>query len=124
MLYFASIMSDIIYWVLVVKIRPGEEESFRELSSEMIESARHEPGTLAYEWTLTHDGSTCHIYERYANSAAIQTHLERIGGVIARFFELCTPVSFHVYGSPEDDVKAGLEDLQPVYLMPLGGFSR
>src|SRR6187402_799972 len=116
-------MSYIIYWVLVVKIRPGEEEAFRELSSELIESTRHEPGTLAYEWTLTHDGGTSHIYERYVNSAAIQTHVERNGAAVGRLFELCTPVSFHIYGSPEDEVKAALEDLQPVYLMPLGGFS-
>lgn len=117
-------MSDIIYWVLAVKINAGQLEAFKTVSAQLIESTRNEPGTLNYEWTLSDDGEVCHIYERYINSAAIKIHIERNGDSVGKLFAIVTPVSFVVYSEPTDDVKALLADLHPVYMTPLGGFSR
>lgn len=117
-------MSEIIYWVLAVKIQPGQEGLFKEISAQLIESTRNEPGTLNYEWTLSEDGQVCHIYERYVNSAAIQHHIEKNGALVGRLFTIATPISFHIYGSPDESTRGALADLKPVYFSPLGGFSR
>ncbi len=117
-------MSKIIYWVLALQIHAGKEERFKALSAQLIESARQEPGTLNYEWSLSQDGAVCHIYERYIDSAAIAVHIERNGPLIGELFGLATPASFYVYGEPDEAIKSGLSDLNPVYLSPLGGFSR
>jgi quinol monooxygenase YgiN len=117
-------MSETIYWVLALKINPGKAEEFKVLSEKMIESTRQETGTLNYEWTLSPDGETCHIYERYVDSAAILTHIERNGEMVGRLFGIVTPVSFFIYGSPSEAIRKDLAGLNPVYMTPLGGFAR
>ena len=117
-------MSEIIYWVLAVRIHPGQQETFKAFSAELIESTRNEVDTLNYEWSLSGDGEVCHIYERYADSRAIMVHIERNGDTVGKLFAVSTPLSFVVYGAPQDEVKAALADLNPVYMTPLDGFSR
>jgi hypothetical protein len=117
-------MSEIVYWLLALKINPGQETEFRTISAKLIESARQEPGCLNYEWTLSEDGQVCHIYERYADSAAVKLHSERNGSLVGQLFNFVTPLSFTIYGSPDEEVKRGLVDMQPVYMKALGGFSR
>ncbi len=56
------------FWVVELSIKPGELGNFRALMSEMVVAiAANEPGTLNYELFMSEDGSTCHIYERYAD---------------------------------------------------------
>ena len=35
--------------------------------NEMVESTQAEPETLSYDWFVSDDRSTVHIYERYAD---------------------------------------------------------
>ena len=83
-----------------------------------------EPGTLDYEWNLSEDETVCHIFERYKNVEAVLTHVRSFGLFAERFMQSCRPTRFHVYGPANDEVKAALADLHPVYFSPLGGFSR
>ena len=117
-------MDGQIYWILEVAIQPGQLENFKSVANDLIASAKSESGTLNYEWNLSADKTVCHIYERYANSAAILIHVQSIGQFAKRFMEACRPTRFHVYGSPSAKVKAALADLNPVYLSHLAGFSR
>jgi quinol monooxygenase YgiN len=43
--------------------------------NDMVESTKAEPGALNYEWFISEDGTSCHIYERYADSAAAMVHM-------------------------------------------------
>ncbi len=118
-------MSANISWNLRVSIREGQLDNFNSLMSEMVESTQSEDGTLMYEWFLSEDKNTCHIYERYADSDAVMAHLGNFGSKFAaRFLEYMEPTELRVYGDPTDEVRGGLEGLGPVYLGLVGGFTR
>ena len=117
-------MSDSISWLLEVEILPGKLEDFRAVTRDLIANAEPEPGTLDYEWHLSPDGKSCHIFERYADSAAVVKHCEGFGKFAERFFASCRPVRFTVYGDLSAEAQAMIADLQPAYFAKLGGFSR
>jgi quinol monooxygenase YgiN len=118
-------MTDNVYWMLTLKINDGKLDDFKRLATEMSVATKDEPGALVYEWHLAEDGSTCHIYERYADSSATMTHLGNFGSKFAeRFMALATPQSFFVYGKPNDQVKGALADFGAAYLTQFAGFVR
>ncbi len=119
-------MSDNVYWVLEVAIKAGEFDNFKELMGEMVEATQaNEANTLNYEWTISEDGQSCHIYERYADSAATMAHLGAFGEKFAgRFMAAVEPTRFVVYGNPNSEVKEALSGFGPVFMAPFGGFAR
>jgi quinol monooxygenase YgiN len=118
-------MSDVISWNLQVSVREGHLEPFRALMEEMVAATRSEPGTLSYEWFLSADGTVCHFCERYADSAATLEHLGNFGSRFAERFLACVqPTSFAVYGAPNEQVRAVLDNSGAAYFGWFGGFSR
>ena len=118
-------MSSSVSWNLRVSIKDGQFDNFNALMAEMVEATQAESGTLMYEWFLSEDKGTCHLYERYVDSAAVMVHLGNFGSKFAaRFLEYLEPNQMTVYGDPSDEVRAGLEGLGPVYLGLIGGFAR
>jgi quinol monooxygenase YgiN len=118
-------MSDRVSWVLEVAVKPGQLEAFRALMQEMVESTRAESGALGYEWFVSVDGGVVHLYERYADSAAVVAHLATFGERFAgRFLASVDSTRLTVMGSPNDEARAALGGFGPVYLQPFGGFSR
>jgi quinol monooxygenase YgiN len=117
-------MSDQIYWILEVAILPGKLEDFRGVARDLVASTEPEAGTLGYEWCLNEEKTVCRIYERYAHADAVLIHVRGFAAFAGRFMAACQPTSFHVYGTPNDAVKAALADLNPTYFSLLGGFSR
>lgn len=119
-------MSDEVSWLLEMKISSGAADSFKTLMDEMVEATRtNEPETLNYEWSLSEDGTTCHLYERYANSAATMTHLASFGANFAeRFLAAAQPTCITVYGNPDAQVRAALDPFDAVYMAPAAGFAR
>lgn len=93
---------------------------------EMVAATRaNEPGALNYEWSTNSDGKLCHIYERYVDSAAVMTHMATFGERFAgRFFAIFKPLRVVVYGSPDKEVKEAFAGNKPLYMQPVGGFSR
>ena len=58
-------MSDNVHWVIELDIKQGELDNFKALMNEMVEATRaNEPGTMNYEWFISDDERSCHIYER------------------------------------------------------------
>ncbi len=119
-------MATDVSWMLELNIQPGSEEDFRALLAEMVKTTEaNEPSTLNYEWSTSADGKLCHIYERYADSAAVMTHLGTFSERFAeRSLKVLKPVRLVVYGSPNATVKEALAGFDPVYMSPVGGFSR
>jgi quinol monooxygenase YgiN len=117
--------SPYVSWLLELKIGPGKLEEFCSVARDLIAQTQNEPGTLDYEWSLSADGTTAHIFERYANSEALVLHVTQGFAQHAdRFMAACTPTHMTVYGKPTDEAKAAIGDLGPAYFEPLGGFSR
>jgi quinol monooxygenase YgiN len=117
-------MSEQLSWLLEVTILPGKLADFRAVAKDLIANTQPEPGTLDYEWHLSPDNTTCHIVERYRDSAAMIQHVEGFGNFAARFLASCRPTRFSVYGDLSAEAKTALADLGPVYFSGLGGFSR
>lgn len=114
-----------VYWNLELEVRPEQAEAFRTLMGEMVANTQaNEPNTLNYEWSVNADGTVCHIFERYADSAAVMTHMKGFGRFADRFFAAVKPLRFHVYGAPSDEVKGALAALSPRYFGLAAGFHR
>ena len=114
-----------VSWLIEVEVKAGKLDAFRELMHEMVESARTEPGTLAYSWFISDNGQSVHVYERYTDSATTLIHLGKFAEHFGeRFLSLVTPGRFAMYGTPNDAVRAACDGLAPAYLGPFGGFVR
>ena len=118
-------MDDRVSWVIELAVKPGELESFKALMEEMVAGTSAEPATLGYEWFISDDGGTVHIYEKYADSEAMVAHVNGFMGKWAeRFLAAVDVTRFVVYGSPDAAAKEMLDGFGAVYLGPWGGFSR
>lgn len=118
-------MGDQVSWVIELAVKPGQLEAFKALMEEMVAGTRVEPSTLAYEWFISDDGATVHIYEKYVDSDAMVAH---VNGFLAkwaeRFLAAVDVIRWTVYGSPNAAAREILDGMGPVYLGPWGGFSR
>ena len=118
-------MSDVVSWVVEFSIKPGQLDTFKALVEELVQSTRNEPNTLAYEWFLDEDNSSCHVYERYADSVATMAHLATFGEKFAeRVLKLVDLGAFTVYGSPNDEVKGVLSGFGATFRSQINGFAR
>lgn len=119
-------MSDHVSWNLQCAVREGQLETLRPLMAEMVASTKaNEPGTLIYEWFLSADGTTCHLYERYADSAAAMVHIGTFASQWAdRMLACVEPTALWVWGEPSAEVRGALDGFGAAYLGTFGGFHR
>ena len=71
-----------VSWVVQCAVKEGQLDAFKELMEEMVAGTSEEPGTLNYEWFISDDGSTVHIYEKYADSEATVKHVTGLHGEV------------------------------------------
>lgn len=110
-------MSSTVSWNLQLGVQDGQLEDARALMAEMVEATEKETGAIGYEWFLSNDARTCHICEKYADSAAAGEHLANFGANFAERFLTCfAPTAFYVYGEPDEEVRAVLDGFGAVYL--------
>jgi quinol monooxygenase YgiN len=118
-------MEEQVSWVLEVTVKPGQLDTFKSLMDEMVAGTSGEPGTLNYEWYISDDNGTIHLFEKYANSEAMVDHvtgfMEKWAG---RFMACVDPTRFTVYGNPSDAARELLAPFGGTYLAPWGGFAR
>ena len=123
--FWSTVMSNVVSWSLQMSVREGRLDDAKALVPEMVAATRDEAGALTYEYFLSDDGTSCHIYERYADSDAVMAHLGNFGANFADRFMACfEPTSLSVYGQPSDEVRAALDGFGAVYLATLDGFRR
>jgi len=113
-----------ISWHVELLIKPGQLESFRALTGEMVELTRREQGVLSYQRFISEDGETVHVFERYENSTAALAHLRIFAREFAeRFQKLVERQSFVVFGDPTAELKAALDEYGATYAKPFGDFA-
>jgi len=119
-------MTDNVFWLVELDIHEGKTDDFKAVMKAMVEWNRaDEPGTLNYEWYISEDGKQCHIYERYANSAAAMVHLGNFGEKFAKQFDaVCTPTRLMVYGDASPDLTAAVAGIGASHFSQIGGFER
>jgi quinol monooxygenase YgiN len=121
-------MEGHVSWVNELTVKAGKLETFRELMEEMVSSTSNEPGTLAYEWYISHDGGNVHVVETYADSAAVVAHHVSDGFALKNWagrFTDCVDASHVVaYGDPNAAAREILNRLGATYYSAWGGFSR
>ncbi len=114
-----------VSWVLEVAVKPGQLDTFKELMEEMVAGTSTEPETLNYEWYISDDHGTIHLFEKYASSDAMITHvtgfMEKWAG---RFMGSVEPTRFTVYGDPSEAARKLIASFGGTYLAPWGGFAR
>ena len=118
-------MSDQVAWLLEFEVKDGKDTELSAVMQDMVAATRNEPKTLNYEWSRSEDGTTYHIYERYADSDAVLSHLQGFGENFAeRFLAAITPTRFTVYGNPNEAARDVLSGLNPTYMADAAGFAR
>ena len=117
-------MGTVISWVFEAAIKPDGVDDYRALGREITaDNEAAEPGQMIFEWFI--DGHDVHIYERYTDSAAAVTHVQRfVANFGERFLNLCTPTRMSVYGEPSDELKEAIAGFNPRYLGPAAGHAR
>ena len=117
-------MGTAISWVFEAAIKPDGLDDYRALAREIVaDNVANEPGQTVLEWFI--DDYDVHIYERYADSAAALTHVQRfVANFVERFLGLCTPTRMSVYGEPSDKLKEAIAGFNPRYLGPVAGHAR
>ena len=118
-------MSDVVHWVLELSIKPIDLDTFRSVMTDLVSAAEQESGTVAFEWHFNDDGTICHVYERFRDSAAAAAHLEMFGTMFAeRFLAVGKPTRLCLFGDPDQGVLDILRGFSPLVLKKVAGFSR
>ena len=117
-------MSQPITWVFVAAILPGQFEAFLTVRTQLIEHSKAEPGLIVYEWFISEDQTTCHIFETFRDSEAILAHLKAFVPFAEPLMKAIRPTYLHVHGPINDEAKAAIASFNPIYLASLGGFRR
>jgi quinol monooxygenase YgiN len=114
-----------VSWVVQCAVKDGQLEAFKELMEEMVAGTSEEPQTLNYEWFISDDGETVHIYEKYADSASTAAHLSGFMEKWAGRFMDCVDVTrFTVYGNPDEAAQKMIAPFGGKQLGTWGGFAR
>lgn len=119
-------MSSEVSWMYAVTIKAGQVDALRGLIAEMASRAEaNEPGTLEYHWTISEDGTTGHLRERYESSEAALTHLASFNANFAdRLMPLLDSAQMFVNGDPSPALRQEIAGAQPTYMVEAGGFIR
>ena len=111
-----------------LSVKDGALETFKELMEEMVSGTSAEPGTLVYEWYISRDGGTVHVFEIYADSEAVVAHHVSDGFMLqnwaGRLMNCVDSTRCVVYGDPNAAARVILDRLGATYHSAWGGFAR
>ena len=83
-------------------IHDGKLAEFQTIAREMLEASKKEPGTLAYEWYLSGDGTSCQLIETYVDAEALLAHFAgpAVQQGVPKMVRTADVTGFEVYGEP------------------------
>ena len=85
-----------------LKVRDGKLEEFKRQAAEMMRVTKEkDTGTLAYDWFLSEDGTTCEVHEAYVDADALVEHAMNVREAReAMFAEFASDHQMAFYGDP------------------------
>ena len=85
-----------------LKVRDGKLEQFKQQAAEMMRQTREkDTGTLAYDWFLSSDGTTCEVREAYVTADDLVDHAFHVREARdALFAESAYDHQMALYGEP------------------------
>lgn len=107
--------TQLIGWTTTWTI--NDAKAFRARAEETSKAIQEsEPGTVVYEWFLSDDEKTATIHEWFVGNEGAKAHL---GGLaVTKFLPLLMEssqlTSAHVFGDVDDELRAALEQWNPV----------
>jgi autoinducer 2-degrading protein len=118
-------MDNDLFWLFTLDVKPGKFDEFKSLVADIVASTQQEPGTLAYQYAVSEDKRSVHIYERYRDSEAFVVHVEQnFAGYAERFHFMVTVRSLVVYGEPNAQAREALDTFNATYMNLFDGFTR
>jgi len=118
-------MRDEIYWLVTCRVKPGRFAEFREVVKPLVAATKAEPGSLAYDYTVSEDEKLVHIFESYRDSESLVSHVTTVFPQFADAFNECVDITaFIVFGTPDSEAKAILDGFGSTYMRPFEGFTR
>lgn len=118
-------MTNNVFWVLKADVLDGQLDALKAIAPKFCEMTKTEPGSIAYEWSLSADEKTVHIYERYEDADAALAHFGNVGPVLPELMGVSiAPTVIECYGAASDAFKEALKDFPMVYFDQFDGFSK
>ena len=104
-------MAGPLVYVDVSDVRDGVLADLKDAIAEFAEFIEeHEPQLLSYNAYFSEDGTHMSVVHVHADSVPLDRHLEIAGPRLARFADLVTLRSIHIYGRPSEDALRQLAD--------------
>jgi quinol monooxygenase YgiN len=96
-------MVEALVYVDVAEVYEGALDELKAAIAELAEFVEeNEPQLVSYGAFLSNDGKRLSVVHVHADSASLDRHLEIAGPHFARFADLVTLKSIHLYGRPSD----------------------
>ena len=119
-------MADESFRIVVrMRIQPGQRDGFeRQIRALTAGVAAAEPGTRAYEWYVSDDGSECYFHEWLADSAAFRAHVAHVGPSLPALQAIAPFAQTLVFGEPDAAAKELLAGFGARHYPRVAGFAR
>jgi len=87
------------------QIEPEHLDEFKQLAASCIKIVKHkDKGTLQYDWFFNEGQTECAVRETYLNSNALLEHIEHVGELLERLFEISV-FTAEIYGNPSIELR-------------------
>ena len=125
-------MPEPLIYVDTSKVREGALDELKDAMGELADFVQaNEPQLISYNVYFSDDGSRMTVIHVHSDSASLDFHMDVAGPRFARFADLVTLSSIHIYGNPSpkavEQLRQKLELLGDGSLIVQGlhaGFSR
>lgn len=104
-------------------LNPGSADKFVALAKDCSDYVqKHEPGTVAYDWSFSEDGTTCHLIERFTSSDAAVAHVTGhiASDLLPKLLETCSMKGIDVHGNVSSGLAKAIEPLPTRTFRPAG----
>ncbi len=118
--------TKIVRVVVEATIHEGKLSDLEAIAKQMTVASEKEPGTLGYEWYLSHDRKRVRLSETYADAAAVLAHFHGpvVQQLVPKMLEVAKLDSFEVYGDPGAEMRAMLAGFGAEIFTPWQGMNR